>query len=217
MPSFISNILDLLFPDRCGGCKRLGTLFCDRCRASLHPYPEPVNPLPPGLSDVQIAYIFDGPLREALHQLKYRRVRRVAQPLGALLAAQIAAQPLEQTAIIAVPLHAKRLSERGFNQAALLAEAVAIALQQPLLDNHLVRVRATEQQVLLNTAARMANIQGAFEWRGAPITGRVLLIDDVMTTGATMSACAQVLRAAGAEHVYGLALARSLPDRPGNR
>ncbi|HJZ48927.1 MAG TPA: ComF family protein, partial [Roseiflexaceae bacterium] len=76
----LEAFLALLFPDRCAGCARLGTLFCAECRSALSPYPGTLRRMPPGLSGVHIAYVFQSPLREAVHQLKYRRVRRVAKP-----------------------------------------------------------------------------------------------------------------------------------------
>jgi ComF family protein len=111
---------------------------------------------------------------------------------------------------LAVPLHADRLAERGFNQAEALARAVARGLRLPLISGPLVRVRATEQQATqADSRARAENMRGAFAWQGAPPPARLVLVDDVYTTGATMGACAEALRHAGAASVCGLALARS--------
>jgi ComF family protein len=208
----LDAFLALLFPDRCAGCARLGSLFCSNCRAALAPYPGTLRRMPAGLSGVRIAYIFQSPLREAVHQLKYRRVRRVAEPLGLLMAEHVVAQPVAADAVLAIPLHAARLAERGFNQAEALAREIAQLLDLPLIDTGLARVRATEQQARLDARARTQNMHGAFAWRGAAPPRRLLLVDDVLTTGATMGACALALRNAGAEAVYGLALARSRPD-----
>ncbi|HEX9370489.1 MAG TPA: ComF family protein [Roseiflexaceae bacterium] len=209
--SLLDSMLALLFPDRCAGCGRLGALLCTDCRTALVPYPADQR-LPASLDGVRIAFIFQSPLREAIHQLKYRRIRRMAQPLGALLAAHAAASPLEVDAVLAIPLHASRLAERGFNQAEALAREVAQALRLPMINDGLVRIRATEQQARLDARGRAENMHGAFHWQGAAAPRRILLVDDVFTTGATMSACAEALRAAGAESVHGLALARSRPD-----
>lgn len=211
--SLLDSLLALLFPDRCAGCARLGALLCQRCRAALVPYPGSMRRLPPGLSDVRIAFVFESPLREAVHQFKYRSVRRLAQPFGALLAAQLAARPLAADAIMPIPLHAERLAERGFNQAEALARELAQAIHLPCINEGLVRVRATEQQARLDARRREENMRGAFSWQAATEPPRcVLLVDDILTTGATMGACAAALRAAGAEVVYGLALARSRPE-----
>jgi ComF family protein len=210
--SLLDAFLALLFPDRCGGCARLGELLCQGCRASFQPYPYGSDRFPAGLSDVRITFLFSGPLREVVHQLKYRSVRRLAQPLGMLMAASLAQHPLVADAVLPVPLHRDRLAERGFNQAEELAREVAQALHLPLIGNRLSRTRATEQQARLDARARAENMRGAFCWHGAATPHRVLLVDDVLTTGATMGACAEALRAAGAEVVYGLALARTRPD-----
>lgn len=152
-------------------------------------------------------YQYDAPLREAILLFKYRRRRAMAGPLSALLVEALPANAQACDAIVPVPLHSSRLRERGFNQSALLAEAVGAALGRPL-DQGLVRLRETQHQVGSDGHQREANVRDAFGWRapeGAPRV--VLLIDDVLTTGATMRACARALRAAGTQVVHGLALA----------
>lgn len=206
----LDTLLGLLFPDRCAGCGRLGALFCAACRATLTPYAEEERVAAADLAGVRIAFVFEGPLREAIHTLKYGRRRRMARPLGALLAEHLRARPLPAQTLLAVPLHPARQAERGFNQAAELARELARGAGQTLLEDGLVRVRATSQQAQLNAVQRRENIRGAFAWRGptAP-PQRVLLVDDVLTTGATLGACAAALRQAGAQEVYAIALARS--------
>jgi len=208
----LDAFLALLFPDRCAGCAHMGTLFCPNCRAALMPYPGTLRRMPAGLADMRIAYIFQSPLREAVHQLKYRRVRRVAGPLGALMAEHMIAQPVAVDAVLAIPMHSTRLAERGFNQAEALAREIANLLDLPLIHAGLMRTRATEQQAHLDARARADNMHGAFAWRGAAPPRRLLLVDDVLTTGATMGACAIALHDAGAKAIHGLALARSRPD-----
>jgi ComF family protein len=213
--SLLDSFLALLFPDRCGGCACLGELLCQRCRASFQPYPYGSDRFPASLNDIRVAFLFSGPLREAVHQFKYRRVRRLALPLGALMAASLVQRPLTADAVLPVPLHHDRLVERGFNQAEELACEVAHSLRLPLIAGGLSRIRATEQQAHLDARARAENMRGAFRWHGAHLPYRVLLVDDVLTTGATMGACAEALRDAGAKVIYGLALARSRPDHVG--
>ena len=210
--SLLERLLALLFPDRCAGCGRLSALLCPSCQARLVPYPADRRPPPPSLAEVHVAYTFQSPLREAVHQLKYRRVQRMARPLGALLAAHAAERCAKVEAVLAIPLHRERLAERGFNQAESLAREVAQRLSLPLLRTGIVRTRATQQQAQLDARARAENMRDAFRWEGAPPPRRLLLVDDVYTTGATMAACAEALRASGAEAVYGLALARSRLD-----
>ena len=208
--TLLESLLQLLFPERCAGCRQLGSLFCQACQARLAPYIPDARARPASLAQVHIAYSFEPPLREAIHVLKYRKARRVARPLGELLARHIAAQPYAFDAVAAIPLHPSRQAARGFNQAEALAREVARALALPLIDGPLVRLRDTAQQATqAGTRARAAHMRGAFGWRGAPPPRRIVLVDDVYTTGATMNACAEALRAAGAESVQALALARS--------
>ena len=208
----IERLLALLFPDRCAGCGKLSSLFCPICQARLAPYPPDGRQPPQSLAAVHVAFTFQSPLREAVHQLKYHRTRRMARPLGALLAAHAAERCPRVDAVLSIPLHRERLAERGFNQAEALASEVARALRVPLLSAGIVRARATQQQAKLDARARAENMRDAFRWEGAPPPRRVLLVDDIYTTGATMGACAEALRSGGAEAVYGLALARSRLD-----
>ncbi|MCS6842269.1 MAG: ComF family protein [Roseiflexaceae bacterium] len=205
----LDSLLSLLLPDRCAGCGRLGALLCDECRHKLVVYDEDLPRVADQLTGVRIAYVFEGPLRHALHQLKYRRRRRVARPLGTLMASRLHTHPIPCDALIPVPLHQQRLRERGFNQAELLAREVARTTDFPLIVGPLVRLRATKQQALLDVAERIENVADAFAWKGPAPPARVVLVDDVLTTGATVNACAAALRAGGAREVYALALARS--------
>lgn len=211
------RLLGLLFPDRCAGCGRVGHLFCDGCRASLRPYAQRGYlrlSAPSGqqsyLDRAAIAFSFQGALREAIHCLKYQRVRRMAQPLAGLLAQHLQCYPIDTDALVPVPLHPRRLAERGFNQSELLAQHLSTASGIPLLHRHLVRSRDTPHQVGLDAHARVENVRDAFVWQSTHSPpARVLLIDDVLTTGATLQACAQALRWAGTREVRALVLARS--------
>src|SRR5205823_1833243 len=128
----------------------------------------------------------------------------------------LAARPLAVDALVPVPLDAARVRERGYNQAALLAAPVAAALDVPLAPTWLRRTRPTRPQVGLSARERRVNVRGAFTCpEPAAVAGqRVLVVDDVMTTGATLEACAEALVAAGAAGVWGLIVARDLPDAP---
>jgi ComF family protein len=152
--------------------------------------------------------------------MKYRRMRRVAAPLGDLLADHLRSAPQPADALMAVPLHAGRLTERGFNQSEELAARIARRTGLPLVPG-LARCRDTGHQASLGRRARKGNVEGAFIWASrTPPPARVLIVDDVLTTGATLAACADALRAAGTREVRAVALARSLApagppaDRP---
>lgn len=211
MSTLYDCLLDLLFPPRCPGCRTRGVLFCakclDRCR-SLR-----VDPIvgrkhsQAMLTTATGLYHYDTPVREAIHMFKYRRRRGLAKPLGALMVEALPAHVASCTAVVPVPLHSSRMRERGFNQSALLARVLAAELQQPLVQG-LQRIRATVHQVGLRPDARELNVRGAFAWSGEAVPAVVLLIDDVLTTGATMRECARILRIAGAREVHGLALTR---------
>lgn len=207
----IESLLALLFPDRCVGCQTLGALLCANCCAALQPYPpQPVA----GLDDALVAFVFDGPLRQAIHQLKYHKQRRMAAPLAELMLPRLRKSLFTADAVLPVPLHSSRQRERGFNQSELLARPIAARAKLPMLTSGLTRVRATEQQARLDTRARHSNMRDAFAWQSdSPPPPRVLLVDDVLTTGSTVVACANALRAAGTRTVAVLALARSKPER----
>jgi ComF family protein len=145
--------------------------------------------------------------------LKYEGQRHLARPLSELLLDCLAARPLAVDLLVPVPLDRGRGRERGYNQSALLAEPIGRALGLPLLAGALRRTRATRPQVGLSARERRANVRGAFACADpSAVEGRrVLVVDDVMTTGATLEACADALTAAGAAVVYGLVVARDLP------
>jgi ComF family protein len=151
---------------------------------------------------------YEGALRSLIHLFKYNGMKPLAKPLAAFLERAI---PIDQgfDAVVPVPLHWRKRWERGFNQAELLARLVAKHRRVPLLEA-LKRKRSTAVQATLASAGRRRNVAGAFEIRSkAAVAGkRILLIDDVMTTGATASACASVLKRAGAQSVSLVTLAR---------
>ncbi|NJO04444.1 MAG: ComF family protein [Chloroflexaceae bacterium] len=210
LQSLTDGLLGLLFPDRCAGCGQVGSLLCAGCLARLQPYQAAMPRHQPVLDAIGVAFLFDAPLREAIHQLKYERARRMAAPLAALLHEYLQRQPLPADVLIPVPLHPRRFAERGFNQSELLANHLAASLRLPVLITGLVRQRNTATQVGLNMQQRQQNVQDAFLWQArVPPPPRVLLLDDVFTTGATMLACAAALRRAGAREVRALALGRS--------
>jgi ComF family protein len=163
-----------------------------------------------------MAAFHEGGLRKAIHALKYTGQRRAAQPLGDVLAAAYHRYQRDGMAadlIIPLPLHAERERERGYNQATLLARRLSTRLRVPMRADLLIRHRSTPPQVGLRWGERRANVAGAFALAGphaaAQLAGkRILLIDDVVTTGSTLDAAAEALLAAGPASVWGLAIAR---------
>jgi ComF family protein len=150
---------------------------------------------------------YAGPMREALHALKFGGKRALASPLGDLLAGQCPL-PSAPEAIVPVPLARARERERGFNQATLIGERLARALAVPLRPQWLVRVRPTAPQSDLGAEARRLNVRGAFLAGPGAVGRHVVVVDDVFTTGATAGECARALRAAGARRIGILTVAR---------
>jgi ComF family protein len=151
-------------------------------------------------------------VRTAIHDLKYRRARVRASFLSSLIAQAVEARPLQLDLLLPVPLSARRQRERGFNQTEQIANALGRHLAVPVDSGNLRRTRHTAPQVGKTAEQRRMNLEGAFICTApARVAGRrVGVVDDVMTTGATLRACADELRAAGASRVFGLVVAREL-------
>ena len=151
-------------------------------------------------------------MRPAIHQLKYRNLRALVEPLAELLNDYLVANSIPGEVLVPVPLHRKRLRERGYNQSRLLAEELGKLNNLPVVDDCLIRQRyAPPQARTSNVEERRGNVEYAFACRDRRLQGKqVLLIDDVSTSGATLDACATALKAGGATSVWGLALAREI-------
>lgn len=219
---------DLLFPKRCALCGREGILLCPSCAAGLPRLSGPLcsrcglpctpgeacsacaaHPLP--LEGLRSLWAMESGARQLVHQLKYGGLRALADPLGAELAAMVRAWRPPVDAVAPVPLHPRRLRERGFDQAELLAQSLSQASGLDVMRG-LRRTRATPQQArTLSREERGRNLANAFVWEGEGIAGCcLLLVDDVATTGATLAAAANALRAAGAAGVWAVTVAREL-------
>ncbi len=221
--------LDFLFPQWCVGCGREGGFICSACRRLLPRVMPPLCPrcgrpqssgiLCPAcvgwqaeIDGIRSPFRFDGVMRQAIHQLKYRNIRALAGPLAELLNDYLATSPIPGEVLVPVPLHQKRLRERGYNQSSLLAEELGKLVDLPVVDDCLIRQRHAPPQARTATVEeRRGNVDGAFACRDRRLQGKqVLLIDDVSTSGATLDACAKALRAVGATSVWGLVLAREI-------
>ncbi|MDC0748459.1 ComF family protein [Polyangium mundeleinium] len=200
-------LLDTLSPPACAACDapvRRDRVFCSPCAATvLRAANEPGEPL--------AFAAFGGAVAAALRRFKYGERPDLGRPLGHLLRGLMREEAPGVDLVVPVPLHPRRLAERGYNQAALLAHAAADELDVPLAARALVRLRDTTQQATLRRAERHANVARAFVTRSPrAVQGlRVLLVDDVATTGATLSACRDALVEAGARDVITLCVARA--------
>lgn len=216
------SVLDLVFTKRCVGCRREGEYLCPGCLQGARPLQGPLYPwasagqAEPGareeaLDAVYAPFAFQGVVRDAVHQLKYAGLQAVAPSLGAIMAQHALRHGVEADLIVPVPLHPRRLRARGYNQAALLARAVSQRLGAVAEPRLLLRsVESAPQARAVSMAARRENVRGAFVCRAALSGQRILVVDDVCTTGATLNACAAALKQAGAGGVTGLAFAHEL-------
>ena len=189
--------------------------YCGRCAA-----PIPSGELcqqctigAPEIDESRSPYLLEGAIREAIHGLKYRNLRAVAPTLGRLLAQWLGSSYILGESLVPVPLHPRRLRGRGYNQSALLAKEVSKHTGLGLNEDVLVRTRDSPPQVSLSSREERArNVEGSFECVGDARGRRFILVDDVVTTGSTMSACAAALKAGGARSVWGLSLTRQQPN-----
>ncbi len=165
----------------------------------------------PHYTQVWAAYAYSPPLQDAIALFKYRGKVALADSLGALLV-QALPRNLETDLLMPVPLHPNRLRRREFNQSLLLADRISPVLHRPVSYRNLVRIVDTDPQITLPRSARLRNLRKAFALRAPQevIGKRVLLIDDVFTTGTTVNECARILLESGAQDVAVLALARSV-------
>lgn len=221
--------LDLLFPKRCVGCGREGDFICLSCRQLLtlikHPVcptcgrPHPNGVLCPSCVDwqsridgIRSPFVFDGVIRQAIHELKYRNLRALAVPLAELLYDYLSGNPVPADVLVPVPLHPKRWRERGYNQSGMLAIELRKLSGLPVVDDCLLRRQHTSPQAKsASVNERRSNVTDAFICRDSRLQDKhVLLIDDVSTSGATLDACAAALKSNGAASVWGMVLAMEL-------
>jgi ComF family protein len=221
--SLAADVLDALFPPRCAGCARGAWPFCSDCRSALTPLEPPwcqrcgrptQRPLadcpdcpPEPISSARAPFLFAGPARAAILRMKFSGWRGVGEAMAAGMA-EIGARPGVQV-VTWVPLARRRLSERGYDQAKVLAAATARGMNLPVVPL-LRRIAATDPQARRSAAERRAAMRGAFVTLALRVPRSVLLVDDVLTTGATAAACAEVLVSAGAREVHLLTAARAL-------
>lgn len=238
MKPFIRAVLDFLFPPLCHICRSFipdaGELHvCTLCRDGLPLLHSPLCTVcgipfigagsdhtcgkcqtqPPYFDTARAHFLYEGAPRELIHYLKYNQKTHLRRPLALLALEGLTGFITTRMpdVIIPVPLHRSRLQSRGFNQAVLLGEMFSSRLSIPIMVDGLARIRETEPQIKLSAEERSNNVKGAFAVkRGGELSGkRVLLLDDVMTTGSTVNECAKVLKKAGAASVVVITVART--------
>ena len=226
------SALDWLFPPKCGGCGKTGTRWCNHCHASVKKIEPPLcqkcgqkltraelcvhcQKAAPSYTALRSWAVFEGKARDALHQLKYNRNIGLGEKLARSLVEVVQNEGWIFDLIIPVPLGLARLAERGYNQSSLLAKPLSLALDVPYRPQLLARAKETRSQVGLTAAERRLNVSGAFVAHPSRVKGqRVLIVDDVTTSGATLEACSEALFTAGARQVYGLTFARAVFKSP---
>lgn len=231
-------LLDVLLPPICHICHSFipnaGKIhICKLCLEKLSPITSPICTIcgipfigvgnnhfcgncvanPPDFDNARGAFIYDGVLRDLIHSFKYNNLSHLRYPLANLMLINLNdfIQLEHPEIIIPVPLHSSRLRQRGFNQSVLLGQTISKELHLPILPDTLIRIRRTNPQVELSGIERKTNVKDAFAVKYAKrIEGkRILLIDDVMTTGSTMNECAKELKNAGASKVIAVTVART--------
>lgn len=231
--SIYSATIATMFPATCAGCGKVGDWFCDSCCLKLTPdvlegcrrcgrrgasgnsCQRCESLFPSRMTWVRGGFVYEGVLRRAVQRFKYHGEYRRGYDLGKrLLASPEALQLVPDSGVdivVPVPLHDRRMRMRGFNQAEILAEVIADWCEAPITQA-LIRVRDTHPQVRLRAHQRQENVRDAFavdeSFRESVAGARVILVDDVMTTGATLGSAAAALQRAGASKISGLTLAR---------
>ena len=220
--SAVHHAIDFVFPPRCIVCGRGAEFLCARCVAGMHGADPPANPeawrsTGAGVTgDVWPVFWYEDAARKAVLALKFRGLWSGAEAMGERMAELAGRERFSFDVVVPVPLHPRRRRQRGYNQAELLARPVAASIGAPLRTDVIRRVRATHHQSLItDSARRRANVAGAFEVpQGRDVAGlRILLVDDVVTTGSTVRECARALEAAGAGTTLGLAFAMDRDPR----
>lgn len=221
--------MDWLYPPRCCNCDRRGFVLCDECFGEIEPltgnicqkcgYPtytqsrvcEKCRLDPPLFTEMRSWASHNGPAQKAIHALKYKRNLSLGRILAQPLIEVVERSGWKVDLVVPIPLSRSRMKTRGYNQAALISRHLAASLNIQHSTSAVKRIRNTSTQIKLDVNKRFTNLLDAFYANPATLKERnVLIVDDVITTGATMQNCAKALHHAGAKNIYCLSVARAI-------
>lgn len=220
------QLLDWIYPPSCVGCKQSGTLFCSECLDSIQYLNNGLCPTcgyprfnarvclgcshhSPNYNQIRSVAAYTGSIREGLHQLKYQNHLGLGIEFASMLNQLVVKQNWQIDLIVPVPLSKNRRKERGYNQSALIALPLSLQLECKMDDKLITRTKETQTQVELDKHQRQKNLENAFHVpTNRCIDKNILVVDDVITTGATINDCARALKSAGAKEVYAVSIGR---------
>jgi competence protein ComFC len=227
-----NEVIKFVFPGVCIGCGKFSDFICIDCARKLPRLlpplcqkcgkPEPSAQYCPecwkkqsGIDGIRSVFIFEGIIRTAIHELKYYNLRSISGLLGEYMASYYTENNMGGDFILAVPLHAGRFRERGYNQSELLAEKLSVLTGVPVLNGAVARVIDNKPQArTVSIEERRRNVEDVFKCEDGSVYGKeVIIVDDVCTSGATLEACAKALTKAGAKRIFGFTLAREVINR----
>jgi len=203
-------LLNCLFPKKCYGCETSETWLCKSCFVKIKKYQGQTPRQLTGVNDLIIAGEYHDPvLKDLIQAFKFNFNKELVVPLAALLYSKISWPHLNKSyLIIPIPLHRQRLAWRGFNQSELLAKEISTLTGWPI-NYDLTKIKKTKEQASLQETKRLKNQLGVFSWHGINLAGQnIILLDDIITSGATISQAALVLKQAGAGEIIALAVAK---------
>ena len=226
--------LDLLFPPNCGGCGALASRWCLQCQRAVQIISSPIcnicglplkrpglcsacRAVAPAFDRLRAWAVFEFPIKQALYRLKYRRDLGLGEGITRQITPSYEKMSWSIDMVVPIPLGKQRLKERGYNQVAMIALPLALRFGLDYQPEVLIRIRDTRSQVGLNAIERRENVKNAFHANPKVRGMNILLVDDVSTTGATLSAAAEAMYAAQAQTVKAYTVARALPSRWLNR
>lgn len=221
------KLIDVVYPPSCAVCGREGVRFCEDCLSQMRLIDENIceicgEPLlqrgicdrckiePPPFAALRSYAEFNGPLRKALHTMKYQNNLALGDTFSSFLIPMIQKLGWKFDIVLPVPISRSKRRERGYNQAGLIAYPISLAFDTPYSDNLLSRKSEVKSQVGLAREERFKNLHNAFQGNSAKlINKKVLLVDDVTTTGATIISCAKALQESGCERIYSITVAKT--------